>query len=132
MAGENLKAQRQQAALGFLKSSPYNSLNISSFMAYQPSVSENTYSAISPYAYNNATNLLSGATDTAANNYAIKNAWAMEKANDIPAFFSMLITGANGAMTGANIGSTVGGPVGAIAGGIIGGATGGVMGAFSK
>ena len=132
MAGENLKAQRQNAALGFLRSSPYNSLNISSLMAYQPAISQNSYAAISPYAYGNASNLLSGASNTAANQYALTNAWQMEKAGQIPAFFSMITGSANGAVSGALSGFATGGPYGAIAGGILGGVSGGVMGAFSK
>ena len=132
MAGENLKAQRQQAAFNFLKSSPYNSLNISSLMAYQPSVSQNAYQAVSPYGYSNAANLLAGASNTAVNQYAQANAWQMQRANEIPAFFTMITGAANGAVSGAMAGAAMGGPVGAIAGGILGGASGGVMGAFSK
>lgn len=132
MAGETLKARRQEAAYSFLKNSPFNGWNIGPIAAYTPQVSTSGYSALTPYAYSNSTAAAQSGAEYQANNYRLQNGWEMINYNQPAPFFAMLSGGMSGASSGAMTGFMAGGPVGAIVGGVLGGVSGGVMGAFSK
>lgn len=132
MAGESMAAQRQQSAMSFMQSSPYNSFNIGALTAYQPGIATSGYSTMAPYAMSNANSAIANNADYQSNIYANTNSWKMTEANDLPPFFSMISGGLSGAQTGAMMGAMTGGPIGAIIGGVVGGVGGGVMGAFSK
>ena len=131
LAGENLKAQRQNAAQNFLAASPYNGFNIGAITAYQPQIYTAGYGTLTPYAYSNALSAGAGGASYAAGNYGVQNAWQMNLYNQPSPFISMLSGGINGATSGAMTGAMMGGPFGAIVGGVVGGVGGGVMGALS-
>lgn len=102
LAGEGLKTNRQNAASNFLNMGA-NSYNANSYGGATPTanVSENSYSSVSPYMYNNASTAGNNAANYNNNIYKQQVKWAQNE-NDQPSLFSTILgTAANIAGTAA-------------------------------